>query len=347
MGTGTNGSSATSATKVLLRVGFYYVCLTALGMLAWRYLPHANFIGTESLDSLFGSVSMVTGKVSKNAQLIPAPDQGTFAATVAFAMIAALACSLPVAWIYTLTRSRRGYSQSVVQMLVIMPVAVSGIFVLVKYSTALAFGLGGIAAAVRFRNTLDDSKDAVFVILVIGLGIAAGVDIPVALVISFLFNAVLVSLWLADFGRTPVALDGRLAERRLARARQLARTGTFVARIDDEVLKNMTSEQLEGVAMRAWSRAREHDPDGGVGRKKKVESRVVVRMRDVLRIRPIVESQLEESTKKWSVDTVVTREDGVTVVEYVVSPKKSKGPDELLALLRAAGGVEPVDAEIM
>src|SRR5215471_12298440 len=154
MGTGTNGSSATSATKVLLRVGFYYVCLTALGVLAWRYLPHANFIGTESLDSLFGSVNMVTGKVSKNAQLIPAPDQGTFAATVAFAMIAALACSLPVAWIYTLTRSRRGYSQSVVQMLVIMPVAVSGIFVLVKYSTALAFGLGGIAAAVRFRNTL-------------------------------------------------------------------------------------------------------------------------------------------------------------------------------------------------
>jgi hypothetical protein len=36
----------------------------------------------------------------------------------------------------------------------------------------------------------------------------------------------------------------------------------------------------------------------------------------------------------------------VTVVEYVVLPKKSKGPDELLAMLRASGGVEPVEAEI-
>ena len=168
---------------------------------------------------------------------------------------------------------------------------------------------------------------------------------PVALVISFLFNSVTVGLWLTDFGRTPVALDGRLAERRLARARQLARTGTFVARIDDEVLQNMTAEQLEGVAMRAWSRAREHDPEGGF-KKKKADSRVIVRMKDAEGIRPIVESQLEESTKKWSVDNVTRRDDGVTVVEYVVTPKKSKGPDELLAMLRAAGGVEPVEAEI-
>jgi hypothetical protein len=346
MGTGSNGSSATSATKVLLRVALYYVGLGILGFLAWRYLPNTHFISSESLDSLLGQTMQIVGKPSKSAPLIPAPDQETLAATVALAMASAVLLALPVAWIYTLTRSRRGYQQSVVQLLVIMPVVVAGIVVLVKYSVALAFGLGGIAAAVRFRNTLDDSKDAVFVILVIGLGIASGVDLPVALVISFLFNAVTAGLWLTDFGRTPVALDGRLAERRLARARQLARTGTFVARIDDEVLQNMTSEQLEGVAMRAWSRAREHDPEGGI-KKKKPDNRVVVGMRDVLRIRPIVESQLEESTKKWSVDNVTKRDDGVTVVEYVVTTKKSKSPDELLAMLRAAGGVEPVEAEIL
>lgn len=346
MGTGTNGSSATSATTILLRTAIYYVVLTTIGFVAWRYVPHSQFITSQSLDSLFGSATTIVAKPSKNAPLIPAPDQETLAITVVLAMIAALAVALPVAWIYTLTRARRGYEQSVVQMLVIMPVVVAGIVVLVKYSLTLAFGLGGIAAAVRFRNTLDDSKDAVFVILVIGLGIAAGVDVPVALVISFLFCAVTAGLWLADFGRTPVALDGRMAERRLARARQLARTGTFVARIDDEVLKNMTSEQLEGVAMRAWSRAREHNPDGGV-KKRKPDSRVVVRTRDVARIRPIVESQLEECTKKWAVDNVITREDGVTVLEYVVSPKKNTGPDELLAMLRAAGGVEPVEAEIL
>ena len=89
-------------------------------------------------------------------------------------MLAAAAVALPVAWIYTLTRSKRGYQQSVVQLLIILPVVVAGILVMVKYSLTLAFSLAGIAAAVRFRNSLDDSKDAVYVFLVTGIGMAAG-----------------------------------------------------------------------------------------------------------------------------------------------------------------------------
>jgi len=345
MATRNNGAYTTSATRVLLGVGLYYACLFTVGFLAWRYLPRTRLIASDSLGALFGPATEIVTKPSKGASL-PAPDQGTLAATVMVAMLAAVSLTLPVAWVYTLTRSRRGYQQSVVQLLVILPVVVAGIVVLVKYSLALAFSLGGIAAAVRFRNTLDDSKDAVYVFLVIGVGIASAVDLPVALVISFLFNVVVAALWLSDFGRTPVALDGRLAERRLARARQLARTGTFVARMDDEVLKNMSAEQLEGVAMRAWARAREHDPEGGARRRNR-EVRFVVRMRDPERIRPAVESQLEESAKRWSVDGVVARDDGVTVVEYIVLTKKSKDPDELLSQLRAAGGAELVEAEIV
>ena len=52
-----------------------------------------------------------------------------------------------------------------------------------------------------------------------------------------------------------------MAERRLARARELARTGTFVARIDDEVLANMSAEQLDGLAQRRPA-ARAHHAEG-------------------------------------------------------------------------------------
>jgi hypothetical protein len=159
------------------------------------------------------------------------------------------------------------------------------------------------------------------------------------------FNVVAVALWATDFGRTPVALEGRMAERRLARAKQLARTGTFVARMDDEVFKNMTSEQLEGIAKRAWSRAREHNPDGNAG-KVRLETRVIVRMQDAARIRPVVESQLQQFTKRWTVDNVVVRDDGMTVIEYLCLPKKNTGTDELLSQLRASGGADPVEAEI-
>jgi hypothetical protein len=259
-------------------------------------------------------------------------------------MLAAALLALPVAWIYTLTRSRRGYQQSVVQLLVMLPVVVAGVVVLVKYSIALAFSLGGIAAAVRFRNSLDDSKDAVYVFLVIGIGIATAVDLPVAAVLSFIFNVVMVALWLTDFGRTPVALDGRLAERRLARARQLARTGTFVARIDDEVLRDMTAEQLEGVAQRAWRRAREHNPEGGEG--SRADTKLRFTTRDPNALRAVVEPKLEELTKRWRLTSVTPTTDGVTLVEYDVAPKKSRGPDEILSTVREVASAQLLTVEL-
>ena len=170
-------------------------------------------------------------------------------------MLAAVLLSLPVAWVYLLTRAKRGYQQSVVQLLIILPAVVAGIVLLVKYSITLAFSLAGIVAAVRFRNTLDDSKDAVYVFLATAIGLASAVNLPVAAVVSIGFNAIALVLWYTDFGSAPMELEGRIADQRLKRARQLARTGTFVARIDDEVFRNMTREQLEGVAQRAWKRA--------------------------------------------------------------------------------------------
>ena len=86
-------------------------------------------------------------------------------------------------------------------------------------------------------------------------------NLPVAAVLSIGFNVIVLVLWYTDFGSAPVELDGRIADRRLRRARQLARTGTFVARIDDEVFRDMTREQLEGVAERAWRRAHAADEE--------------------------------------------------------------------------------------
>jgi hypothetical protein len=336
-----NGSSATPAARVLIRVGVYYVVIAALGYFAWHYFPRTQLITSDSLDALFGTATQV---VRGKKTVIDPVDQETLAVTVTLAMIAAALVALPVAWIYTLTRSKRGYQQSVVQLLVILPVVVAGIVVMVKYSVTLAFSLGGIAAAVRFRNSLEDSKDAVYVFLVIGIGIAAAVDLPVAFVISILFNIIVIGLWMTDFGRSAVELEGRVAERRLQRARQLARTGTFVARIDEEVLANMSAEQLEGLSQRVMRRAQANRVDGD--ETSRVEMRLRVQMRDAVGTRAIIENRLDESTKRWSVGSVQVNSDGITVVDYLVLPKRSKSPEQLLALVKAAGGAELVDAEI-
>ena len=47
--------------------------------------------------------------------------------TVGVAMLAAVLLSVPVAWVYLLTRAKRGYQQSVVQLLIVLPTVVAGI----------------------------------------------------------------------------------------------------------------------------------------------------------------------------------------------------------------------------
>ena len=110
----------------------------------------------------------------------------------AIAMAGALAIMVPVTWIYMVTRQHRGYDESVVHTLLILPVAVTGIVVIVQNSLALAFSLAGIVAGVRFRTTLDDTKDAVYVFLAIGVGLASGIQaLGLAMVLSLFFNGVI------------------------------------------------------------------------------------------------------------------------------------------------------------
>src|SRR5258705_257322 len=239
--------------KALTRVGLYYALLFTVGALIQRALPSGGLFA-QTIDLLGGNgLPLQAAKGASRVQLA----ESDLAFTVAAAMLSAVALSLPVAWIYVLTRAKRGYDQSVVHLLIVLPLVVAGIVVLVQDSLALAFSLAGIVAAVRFRNTLDDSKDAVYVFLAIAIGLSAAVNVPVAATISVLFNVTMFTLWYVDFAHSATELEGKIAEKRLRKARQLARTGTFVAQIDNEVFRNMSREQLEGVAEKAWKRAHE------------------------------------------------------------------------------------------
>lgn len=327
-----------AASRLILRAVVYYVVLIGATTMAWRWVPHNNAAIPASLEALLGEPQAVTAR----ADIVPL-DEGSLAVSVAVAILAAVLLSLPVAWVYQLTRAKRGYQQSVVQLLVILPAVVAGIVLLVKYSVALAFSLAGIVAAVRFRNTLDDSKDAVYVFLATAIGLASAVNLPVATVMSIGFNLVSLALWYTDFGIAPIELDGRIAEKRLKRAKQLARTGTFVARIDDEVFRNMSREQLEGVAERAWRRANAVDEEPTAPPQ---DMRLRIRTADQAAMRRAIELRLQEYTKQWRVGAI-EQTDGVTVVEYHVQLRKKTSPEELLMLVRTAGSTHVLDAELL
>jgi hypothetical protein len=334
------GTFLSPATRVVLKVAIYYAVLIVVGWLVLNQLPQTSTLSGFGLDPILGTGNPSPSSVVKNA---PVLNESGRSQAVAAAMTAAILLSLPVAWIYQLTRAKRGYQQSVVQLMIILPLVVAGVVILVKNSLALAFSLGGIVAAVRFRNTLDDSKDAVYVFLATGVGLAAAVDIPVATVISLLFNATILALWYTDFGNSPVELEGAIAAKRLKRARELARTGTFVAQIDNEVLKNMNREQLEGLAQRALKRA--HN-DGSKKADNLKESILRVKTRDAEATRRGMDLVLGEFAREWRTGAISIDTQGISSIDYHIKPKKAVQDDELLTLARTAGGSGLVDAEI-
>ena len=325
-----------SRPNVVLRVVAWYLALGAAIWLTGRWLPRPA-PGAAILTSPLGPV----GEVARGA----GPGGTTLAPVVALVMVSAGMLSLPVAWVYVLTRAKRGYQQSVVQTMVILPIAVAGVVTLVKDSLPLAFSLAGIVAAVRFRTALDDSKDAVSVFVATSIGLASAMDLPVAVAISLVYNTAILALWFTDFGRTPAHLEGAVAEKRMRRAMErMTRTGSFVARVDDEILREMTAEQLQAVADRAARRARQHDTEADDEPK---EMRMRVRTYDAARARQAVEPLLGAMTKRWQPGTSSHESDGAELVEYVVVLRRSRTPEDVAAQVRAAAAPHVIGVELV
>jgi Domain of unknown function (DUF4956) len=327
--------------RVVLRTVAWYIATAAAWWLVREYAPTDwGALGGDELGGLTagaGRSSLAASTESSGPALVP----------TMIAMVAAFATALPVTWIYTWTRHKRGYQQSVVQTFIILPVIVAGIVVLVKHSLALAFSLGGIVAAVRFRTTLDDSKDAANVFVVTGIGLAAAVDPPVAFGISVIYNVLTLGLFLSDFGRAP-ALEGRQAGQRLDRVLQDAnRTGMFVARLDDEVLKDLAPEQLEALADRAWRRRKRNAPDAADDERPDYTHLLRIHTSDAEGTRSACERVFPELLTRWKYMGKVKAPDGLRVLEFGVALREEVTPGTLHQALRTlpSGDVRQVEVK--
>jgi hypothetical protein len=136
--------------NIPLRVLTYYVVFGTAAWMLREYTPTTwGVLGGGETSSLVGGGTMSKAQAAAEAAM-RANEPAALPAIVA--MVTAFVTALPVAWIYTATRNKKGFQQSVVQTMIILPVIIAGIVVLVKHSVALAFSLGGIVAAVRFRT---------------------------------------------------------------------------------------------------------------------------------------------------------------------------------------------------
>jgi hypothetical protein len=177
---------------MLKRVTAYYVVLgVVVALVNWIRPDFSEYISeqlyTANLSTDFSSVSPGISSEAAPALLI--------------AMVVAIILMVPVSWVYMGTRERAGYQQSVVQTIMLLPIAVAGVVVVVQNSVALAFSLAGIVAAVRFRTTLKNKSDALYIFVSIGIGLASGIGaMAVAAVLSFVFSYANITMLLIDYG---------------------------------------------------------------------------------------------------------------------------------------------------
>lgn len=331
-------------SNILLRTTLYYL---VVGVLLW-WLKGLS-VGGLPLDD--ETAQMITGVGKKAAARALPVETGSASLHVLIAMSSALIFSIPVTWVYTLTHKKKGWKQGTVQSLVALPVVIAGIVVLLKYSLALAFGMAAIVAAVRFKSSLNDTRDSAFMLCGIGMGLSAGVMPEIAGVLSFVFSAVVVGMWYVDFGRAPASLEGKLAEDTLERALEHAsRTGTFVARMDDEVFKALGPDQLEAIADRAWRRRKRNAPDLADEDRdvthEDFSSLLRLRTASPDALRDIVEPEFANLFKRWRFGDVLHEDDGLHVVEYAVELDSTVTPGVVSDTLRSVAAHHLVRLEL-
>ena len=109
---------------------------------------------------------------------------------------------VPIGWVYTITKEEEGYDPSLVQTLIVLALTVCGVMLMLQDSLARAFGFLGVVGAVRYRNTLRDPKDAVFVFVALGIGMGAGLGVyHVAGALSLVLCLVFLAMWVLRVGQ--------------------------------------------------------------------------------------------------------------------------------------------------
>src|SRR5690349_5162580 len=190
------------AGKLLVQITVYYLVIAGAVFIALRLWPDLR--GYLPIGGVEQLITQPTKNPLEATEAVRAAHVANFGQSVFWlvvAIIAAILVSMPVSWTYMAVRGGHEYDQSLVNTIIVLPMVVTGIVIIVQNSLALAFSLAGIAGAVRFRNSLKSSGDALFILLAVGVGLSAGIAaIELAAVISIAFNYCFAVLWVTEYG---------------------------------------------------------------------------------------------------------------------------------------------------
>ena len=330
-------------------IAYYAILIAALAILVVLY-PASNALlnGVESATSSVSPQLLQDGLNTPSLvqQTLGPGSLGELLINTFLVIFGIVALMLPVTWVYMSARRVPGHDQSVVQTLLILPIVVAGIVLIVQNSLALAFSLAGVVAAVRFRTTLDDTRDVVFIFLAIGVGFAGGVHmLAIGAIISVAFNFVTLLTWRYDFGRN--VLQPTASSQWSEPLKDLAKAGNGNGEgvPDRDVMLALTPKKAQALAKRI---DRVRAVLGPNKKKPRFNSVLSITSDKVSEAQVVMQKVLNKHTKRWVLDEVVTNVGKPSEVYYLVRLGQATTRDQLITNIRAKAGdrVSSVDLEL-
>lgn len=198
------GMSAKGRDRVLfLKLTVFYALLFGGASLAFNIYPDlGSHLPVGELERLIsrdtGAGNSLDGIEIQASQVQTKGDSVVWLVT---AILGAVVLMVPVSWTYLSIRQLHQLDQSLLQSMLILPIAVSGIVLVVHNSLALAFSLAGVVAGVRFRHTVKSAADSIFIFMAVGVGLSAGIGmLIVGAIMTLIFNYTVLVLWSLNYG---------------------------------------------------------------------------------------------------------------------------------------------------
>ncbi|MCC6745793.1 MAG: DUF4956 domain-containing protein [Acidobacteria bacterium] len=144
-----------------------------VGILVFAKLGGMLFAMLEGSASLQGFAKL-NAIIQESLDVVQHRDDSI---VTVFSLLLTVLLVFPVGWVYTYTKKKAGFDPGLVQTLVVMAMVVCGMMMLIQDQFSRALALVGVVSAVRFRTNLRDPKDAVYLLIAIGIGMGAGLQV--------------------------------------------------------------------------------------------------------------------------------------------------------------------------
>lgn len=178
--------------RLVWKIAAYYAICVVLMIYVGSASPEwVRYLPFGGLEVLYGSGSPANDSEMIDQLLTTAQPNAILddALNLVTALIGCVVVMLPLRWLYMTDGLMKSWNSDVATSLLVLPLIVTCIVYIVKFSLPLAFALAGIFAGVRYRTSLKSQSDAFFTFACIAVGLSAGVRaLGIGLVMAIAFS---------------------------------------------------------------------------------------------------------------------------------------------------------------